>query len=108
MPVLPKPMLQAGFLRVALQILSGITGRAAPFIFISKYWAHDNSHHPSKLPGHVHKPDMGSTYINLTWALRSLILLLARPLMAACRVGSRARSECWSDLLRLSFSLWLG
>ena len=93
MPVLPKPMLQAGFLRVALQILGGIMGRAAPYIFISKYWAHDNSHHRSKLPGHVHKPDMGSTYISLTWALRSLTLLLARPLKAVCRVESRARPE---------------
>lgn len=60
MPALPKPIFQAGFFRAALQILSGIIGRAAPFIFISKYWEH-NSHQASKLPAYVYKPNMGIT-----------------------------------------------
>lgn len=61
MPAVSKPIFQAGYFRAALQILSGMVGRAAPFIFISKYWEHDNSHQASKLPAYVHKPDMGIT-----------------------------------------------
>ena len=48
MPAVSKPIFQAGYFRAA-------------FIFISKYWEHDNSHQASKLPAYVHKPDMGIT-----------------------------------------------
>ena len=60
---LPSPSLfsRLDFSGQLLQILSGIIGRAAPFIFISKYWEHDNSHQASKLPAYVHKPNMGIT-----------------------------------------------